>query len=43
MSVQPRLPIAFWLTSVTLIPTIKATVNGEHTSGFPNSVFLANS
>ena len=28
MSVQPRLAIAFWLTSVTLMPTISATVSG---------------
>ena len=31
MSVQPRLAIAFWLTSVTLMPTISATVNGLQT------------
>ena len=29
--------------SVTLMPTISATVNGEQTSGRSNSVFLANS
>ena len=37
MSVQPRLAIAFWLTSVTLMPTISATVNGEATMQRPNS------
>ena len=37
MSVQPRLAIAFWLTSVTLMPTISATVNGDATMQWPNS------
>jgi hypothetical protein len=40
MSCQPRFATAFWLTSETLIPTIKATVKGEQTSGFSNSVFF---
>ena len=41
MSVQPRLATAFWLTSVTLMPTISATVSGEHTITLPNSEALA--
>ncbi|MCY1453678.1 hypothetical protein D9M71_706880 [compost metagenome] len=41
ISLQPRLATAFWLTSVTLMPTINATVNGEHTITLPNSDALA--
>src|SRR5262247_4493690 len=41
MSVQPRFAIAFWLTSVTLMPTISATVNGLQTMHFPNSLAFA--
>ena len=41
MSVHPRLAIAFWLTSVTLMPTISATVSGLHTITLPNSLAFA--
>ena len=41
MSVQPRLAIAFWLTSVTLMPTISATVSGLQTMHLPNSLAFA--
>ena len=41
MSVQPRLAIAFWLTSLTLMPTSNATVKGEATMQRPNSEWRA--
>ena len=33
--------MAFWLTSVTLMPTSSATVNGLQTMHLPNSLALA--
>ena len=41
MSFQPRLPIAFWLTSLTLMPTTIDSVRQLFTSGLPNSDFAA--
>ena len=41
MSVQPRLAMAFWLTSETLMPVITASRNVLLTSGCPNSDFAA--
>src|SRR5688572_33206391 len=41
ISLHPRFAMAFWLTSVTLMPTINATVNGLHTMHLPNSLFFA--
>ena len=41
MSLQPRFAIAFWLTSVTLMPTISATVNGLQTMQRLNSLAFA--
>src|SRR5690606_1255278 len=41
ISDHPRLATAFWLTSVTLMPTIRATVNGEQTMILPNSEAFA--
>jgi hypothetical protein len=41
ISVHPRLAIAFWLTSETLIPVITASRKVLLTSGWPNSDFAA--
>src|SRR5579883_2731260 len=41
MSLQPRLAIAFWLTSATLIPATSDRVRQELTSGRPNSDLAA--
>ena len=41
ISRHPRLAIAFWLTSLTLMPAISATVSGEQTMQRPNSLCLA--
>src|SRR6185437_5039812 len=41
MSFQPRLPIAFWLTSLTLMPTTIDSVRQLLTSGRLNSDFAA--
>ena len=41
ISVQPRLAIAFWLRSLTLMPATIDKVSAEFTNGLPNSVFAA--
>jgi len=41
MSFQPRLPIAFWLMSLTLMPTTIDRVRQLLTSGRLNSDFAA--
>ena len=41
MSFQPRLPIAFWLTSLTLMPTTIESVRQLFTSGCLNSDLAA--
>ena len=40
MSVQPKFAMAFWLISLTLIPTITETVKVLFTRFLPNSVAL---